>query len=510
MSVTEVTENSDIKQNMAALITNSRAVRAIAEAIEGTLGPQGMDCLLVDEYGSIMVTNDGVTILRAMDVNHPAARLLISAAEQQEEQVGDGTTTTTIITAALIDEGAQQILKGVPAIKVIEGIKIGIAKAIALLEEATVKIEELQSPILKEIAFIAGREHRELADLVIGAALILGGDILREDGFKLADQVIALEGVESFLLRGVLINKEPLNREMPRNIKNAKIIILDDSLEPQPIASDALATEFGLNRQLHNEQDLNDNLQKLALLGVNAIFTDRAMNDQAEALLTDLGILGVAGLARQEWQRLAKMTGARPIKKSALSKPSDELEKLIGLAAEIVMDERHEQIMVMGYQEQKIITLIVGAATKEVVGEKERIAKDTAGAVQAAWRSGVVPGGGSVELAIAERLAETPIKGMANYGYFCVINALKRPLAQICANAGLNPLEKVAEVWASQQEEFSFAWGVSCHNGVACNLTDLGIWDPYLVKFYAIKSAGEVSEAILRINTIIKMKEEVH
>jgi chaperonin GroEL (HSP60 family) len=162
----------------------------------------------------------------------------------------------------------------------------------------------------------------------------------------------------------------------------------------------------------------------------------------------------------------------------------------------------------LGKPDQSFVTILVGAHTKEVVGERERITKDAASAVQAAWRGGVVPGGGSIELSIARKLANLPIRDMTCYGYNCVIEALKRPLIQICTNAGFNPLEKISEVLGRGEQQDSNAIGINCETGTPEDLTQLGIWDPYLVKYQAIKTAGEVGEAILRINMIIKMKEE--
>jgi chaperonin GroEL (HSP60 family) len=508
MPVKEFTERSEVDQNLAALVTNSGAVRAVTEAIQGTLGPKGLDCMLVDPYGGILVTNDGVTILKAMDVSHPAARILISAAEYQEKQVGDGTTTATIIAGTLIAEGVNQIVKGVPVVKVIEGIHLGVERALSLLAEMTLSIEDLGSPVLQRTAFIAARDHRDLAELVVKAAQIVGSKCLNTDCFKLADQVIAIEGSESDLIQGTVINREPINREMPRRVLGARIMIIDDALEPLKIENEALTTEAGFNHHLHTEQELSANIKKLAGLGVKAIFTDRSICDLAEELLTDLEIIGVQGVSAGEWRRLAEMTGARPVKKGSLSKPVEDLQELTGEVAQIIVDDRFKQIRVLGKPDQNYVTIIVGAYTKEVVEERERITKDAASAVQAAWRGGVVPGGGSAEMSIARKLSNQPLRDMTYYGYNCVIEALKRPLSQICSNAGFNSLEKVTEVLDLQEQLDSNAIGVNCETGAIGDLAELGIWDPYLVKCQAIKTAGEVGEAILRINMIIKMKEE--
>ncbi|TCL64281.1 chaperonin GroEL (HSP60 family) [Hydrogenispora ethanolica] len=508
MSIQEAANRSEVDQPMAALIHNAGAIRAVTEAVAGTLGPKGLDCMLVDECGDALVTNDGVTILKTMDITHPAARILINAAQYQEEEVGDGTTTTAVMIGALVNEGVNQVLRGVPVIKVIEGIDSGISRALNWLGQMAQPVDDINHPVLERVASIAGRGHRELARLIVQAARLVGGEKLREPGFKLADQILALEGSESSLIQGTIITREPINRQMPRQVADTRIVILDDALEPQKVAAEALGSKAGFEQQLHNEQLLRENLQKLAQIGVQAIFTDRAISDGAEDLLTDLGIIGVARVAMHEWRRLAELTGARPLKRTSLAKPALELLKLTGQAAEIRVNERFKQIQVLGKPEQKYVTVLVGAFTKEVVGERERIAKDTAAAVQAAWNGGIVPGGGSAELAVARLLEQEPLRGMAGYGFQCVIESLKKPLAQICVNAGFNALEKVSEVIAAQLEQHSNSIGIDCEDGTVIDLAAAGVYDPFLVKYHALKSAGEVAEAILRIQTIIKMKEE--
>jgi chaperonin GroEL (HSP60 family) len=500
-------DHSEVDQHLAALITNAGAIRAVTETVEGTLGPKGLDCMLIDPYGSMMITNDGVAILRAMDIRHPAARVLIGAAEQQDEQVGDGTTTATVIAGSLIAEGANQVVKGVPAIKVVEGIRIGIAKALELLEEAVVPLPDLQSPVLEQLALIAARGNREIAELAVNAARIVGAEKLLDPGFKLAEQVVALEGLESGLVAGTIINREPLNKEAPRRASPAKIIILDDALEAVRIDSEALRSEAGFEQQLQNQRAFEINLEKLTLLGVNVIVTDRGISDWAEDWLTEAGIIAVPRVSGNEWRRLAVMCGARPVKRASLARPVEDLRKVVGAAATVEWDQKYRQIRVKANPFQNFVTMVIGATTRTVAEERERIARDAAAAVQAAWRGGVVPGGGAIELGIAGRLEQITVRGMAGYGFACVREALQRPMAQICSNAGFNPLEKIAAALARQTAEGDFGYGVNCETGAIEDLTVAGVWDPYYVKYYAIKSAGEISEAILRINTMIKLKE---
>lgn len=507
MTVGQNSERSEANQHLTALITNSEAIRALTQVVAGTFGPKGLDCMLIDQDGEVIVTNDGATILKTIDITHPVARILINAIQLQEEKVGDGTTTASLLAESMITEGVNQILRGVPVVKVIDGVKLGIDAALKILAEVKVAVDNLNSPLLERIALISARGHQDLANLVIKAARVLGEEYLTKPGFKLADQVLAFEGSSTELIRGTIINREPLNKGMPYRIDNGKIIIIDDALEPVKVDYQALGTETGFNRQLHNQDLLRESINQLARMGVKGVFADRGISDLAESCLTDSGIIGIQGVPRHEWERLAVFTGARPVKREGLLKAPDELESVFGKAAAIIVDEDFKNIKVLGYPEQKMVTLLIGAYTKEIAEEKKRITEDAAGAVQAAWCGGVVPGGGSVELGIARQLNLKPPLDLNRYGYACVIEALKRPMIQICTNAGFNTLEKLAEAWASQEETSSFGVGVNCETGKVEDLIETGVCDPYLVKYHALKSAGEVVEAVLRINNIVKMKD---
>lgn len=506
MTVGPKMESSEPNRYLTALVTNSEAIRSLTRIVADTFGPKGLDCMLVGDDGEVIITNDGATILNAVDTTHPIARILVDAVRLQDDKVGDGTTTVSILAESMITEGVNRILKGVPVVKVIEGIKRGIDSALAVLEKVRIPVERLDAPLLEQVALISARGHQDLAGLVFEAIQILGEDYLTKPGFKLADQVLAFEGSSTELIQGTIVNREPLNRGMPLRIDDAKILIVDDALEPVKIDYQALGTEAGFNRQLHNQELLRESIDHLAEMGVKGIFVDRGISDQAESHLTDLAMLGVQGVPRLEWERLAELTGARPVKREDLLKPPEELEPVLGKAAAIIVDQDSKNIRVLGFPDQKMVTLLVGAYSKEVLAEKERIIKDAAGAIQAAWSGGVVAGGGSVELGIARVLEQKAPLDLERYGYACVVEALKRPIAQICANAGYNSLEKLAEVLSRQEEANSFNFGVNCETGEVEDLIQNGICDPFLVKYHALKSAGEVAVAVLRINTIVKMK----
>ncbi|MFZ7103411.1 MAG: TCP-1/cpn60 chaperonin family protein [Peptococcaceae bacterium] len=509
MNVKNVTKNSEIDTKFSALETNVNAIRAIAGAVQGTIGPKGLDTMLVDQFGDVVITNDGVTILNLMEVNHPAAKMLINIAKSQQEEIGDGTTTATLMAGEMVSEGFNQVVQGVPVARVIEGLRKGVNSAIKNIQENNISVESLDDSFLHKAALIAGREHEDIADLVVKAAQIIGKEKLRDPSFKLSETIKAVEGAENEVFLGVVVNKERMNKQMPKVMEAAHILLIDDALEPEDMDEEALTTESGFSRYLQLREEFKSNINKIVEMGVNVVLADRGVDDLAEEILTDAGIFVVQRVSNKELRNTGEHTGARMIKRTGLKKSAEEILGYLGKADKVLEDEKLEHIRILNGKAKPIPTVLVGASTAEVVGERERIAKDAASAVQAAVKGGIVPGGGSVELAAARKVEELKkdLRGMAAFGINCVLAALQRPFMQIVANAGYNPLEKLGDVTQAQVEQQKYSLGIDCDTGDVVDMLEIGVIDPTLVKVYALKAAGEVAEAILRIDTIIRKKE---
>jgi chaperonin GroEL (HSP60 family) len=260
---------------------------------------------------------------------------------------------------------------------------------------------------------------------------------------------------------------------------------------------------------LQNKERYENNLQKICSLGVKLVLADRSIDDLAEQIFTEAGIIAIQRVSRREMEKVCKHTGARKIKRSALNRPAEQLDVYLGRAAEVQVNDKRGYTCLFDGGGEAMATVIIGAATEEVIDEKERIARDAASAVQAALQKGVVPGGGAIEIWVAKQLEELAqdLKGMTSYGVLCVKEALFRPFACIAANAGFNPLEKMGDVVAEQKQKGSDSIAIDCERGTLIDALEMGIVDPTLVKIHAVKAAGEVAIAILRINTIIKMKD---
>ena len=500
--------SAEVDERLSALHSNASAIAAIASAVEGTLGPRGLNSMLVDRFGDVTITNDGATILEKIDVNHPAAALLINTARAQAEQVGDGTTTATVLAAALVAEGVKQVERGVPVSRVIDGMKAGVAAAAEALRAAARPVT-LKDPLLRRAALVAGREEADLADLVLAAARQLPQDkLLHDDAFRLSDCLVAFEGAANEVVNGLIIDKQRMSKQMPLAVAPARVLLIDDALEPEAVEPEALGTEAGFERYLKLQGEFYDHLQKLGQLGVNFVMTARAIADNAEEMLVEQGVLAVRRVSRKALADVARHTGARPVKRSALRKPVEELAKHLGAAERISEDERLGHIRIVGGSGEATATIVVGAATRAVRDERARIAEDAACAVQASLRGGVLPGGGAAEIAALAAVQEqrTHLRGMAVYGVDCVTEALKKPLAQIIANAGYNPLEQVEEIVGRSGPGACLA--LDCETGEIADMLELGVVDAAPVKLHALQAAGEIACAILQINTIIRKKDE--
>ncbi len=508
-NVKQVSQSTDVDERLSALATNSSAISSLATAVEGTIGPKGLDCMLVDKFGDVTITNDGATILDRIDISHPAARMLIRTARAQEEEVGDGTTTTTILASALISEGVSHASRGVPVTKIIEGMRLGVGEAVKLIETKSAKVG-MNSKALASIALVAARGNADIADLIVRAARLTGESDLRHPGYRLADAVLAKEGAANEVFAGIILDKQRASKQMPKSVENAPVLIVDDALEPPAVEDDALATESGFAKHVALQEEFRANIEKIIAVGVRFVAVGKSIDPAAEELLTDAGVLAVRRLTSGDIAKLVELTGARTIKRSGLRKDADELRSFLGSCERVYEDERLDHIRVVGGPGARVATVLVGASTREVKDERERIARDAAGAVQVAVMTGMVPGGGAIEIAAMRHVQSMrdSVRGMAAYGVDSVTAALKKPLSHIVANAGFNPLEKVEDVIAAQQESGNWKLGVDCDSGEIVDMNACGVVDPTGVKLYALRAASEIAEAVLRINTIIRRRDE--
>jgi archaeal chaperonin len=248
MAESEFFDVDRVDPRLSALQSNVDAVKAVASAVETTLGPKGLDTMLVGERGEVIVTNDGVTILGRMQVEHPAAHMIVNVARAQQDEMGDGTTTATLLAAALVSEGVKQVALGVPVVKVIAGINRGIRFALKKMKDRARQIQHLDDEWLQRIAFTASRENEDITVSVIEAAHLIGQEKLLDKNFRLSSSVVAHPRAESAVFTGVFINRSRLNPQMPQAKVDARILLLADSLFADTVDEEALRTESGFKK----------------------------------------------------------------------------------------------------------------------------------------------------------------------------------------------------------------------------------------------------------------------
>ena len=280
--------------------------------------------------------------------------MLVNVARAQQEEMGDGTTTATLLAAALVEEGAKQVFRGVPVAKVIAGIGKGVRFALQKMQEIARPIWELDDEWLQRIAFTAGRENEDISELVIEAAQMVGREKLMEKNFKLCDCVVAHPRAESEVFAGILINRGRMNLQMPAYKHDVRVLVVGDALEPEPVDEEALSTEAGFARQMELKDEFLQIMEKLIQMDIGLIVVDRGVDPVAEEMLADAGVMVVQRVPQRDLSQVADHTGARIVKRSALRKLPEELEAVIGHCEEVEDHEPYQRIRVSGVAENPL------------------------------------------------------------------------------------------------------------------------------------------------------------
>ncbi len=498
---------------------NIMAARVIAEAVRTTLGPRGMDKMLVDSLGDVVITNDGVTILKEMDVEHPAAKMIIEVAKTQENEVGDGTTTAVVLAGELLKKAEELLDQDIHPTVIARGYRLAAEKAIEILDEIAINIDIEDEEILKKVAATAiTGKHAEyavehLASLVVQAVKKVAEKT--DSGYKVDEDNIKLEkkhggGVEDTeLIDGIVIDKEVVHPGMPKRVKNAKIAVLKAALEVKETETDAeinITDPEMLQKFIEQEERMiKEMVDKIVEAGANVVFCQKGIDDLAQYYLAKAGVLAVRRVKQSDIEKLAKATGAKIITDIRDIKPEDLGE------AELVEERKvgdEEMVFVTGCKNPKAVTILVRGGTEHVVDEVERSLTDAIKAVKAALESGkVVAGGGAPEIELSLRLKQwAPTLGgreqLAAEAFAAALEIIPRSLAE---NAGLDPIDILVELRRAH-EEGKVTYGVDVFSGKVVCMKEKGVLEPLRVKKQAISSATEVAIMILRIDDVIAAK----
>lgn len=501
---------------------NIMAARVIGEVLKTTLGPRGMDKMLIDSLGDITITNDGATILDEMEVEHPAGKMMVEVAKTQDNEAGDGTTTAVIISGALLDKAEELINKNVHATIIIDGYKKASDRALKTLEKIAIPVDLSLQGYLKKAAITAMAsklvaEHRGyLADLAVKAILQVAE---KEAGKYKADvddiKVEKKPGEsvrETKLINGIVLDKEVVHSGMPKRIENPKIALLDSALEIEKTEFDAkinIESPEQMDAFLKQEETmLREMVDKITATGVKVLLCQKGIDDMVQHFLSRKGILVVRRIKKSDMEKLSKATGGKIITNLDDINPAD-----IGYAS--LVEERKigndKMTFVEGCKNPRAVTILIRGGTERIVDEAERSLHDALCVVRdIVEEPKVLAGGGAPELEVSRALKKYAgtLPGREQLAVECFAEALETIPLTLTENAGLDPIDILSELRARHEKGETWT-GIEVHSGKVQDMTQAGVFEPLAVKKQIIKSATEAASMILKIDDVIaagKMK----
>ncbi len=496
---------------------NITAAKMVAEVVKTTLGPKGMDKMLVSPANEIIVTNDGVTILSEMQIEHPAAKMIAEVAKTQESEIGDGTTSVVMIAGKLLENAEKLLDMKIHPTVIIKGYKLAAEKAQEILKEISFKVDNSQDnqELLKQIAMTAmtgkGAEDskEKLAEIIIKAIKQISNDNAIEN-LNLNDiKIIKVRGEsikDSELIYGIVLEKEKISHEMPSEIKGARIVLIDVPLE---LKNPEIDTKISISSPeqlqgflLQEEQIIKQMVENIKSSGANVVFCQKGIDDFAQYLLAKEEIYTCRRVARSDMEKLSKATGAKIISNLRELTPFE-----LGGADSIKEIKHGGNILtyVYGCKNPKALTVLIRGGTEHVLDEVERAIRDGLGDVLCVLKSGlIVLGGGSVEVELSRRLKifSKSLSGREQLAAEEFANALEFIPTTLAENAGLDPIDILTEL-KSLHDSGNINAGLNLFTNKIEDVLKARIIEPYSIKKQAIASASEVATMILRIDDVI-------
>ncbi|MCW4046996.1 MAG: thermosome subunit beta [Candidatus Bathyarchaeota archaeon] len=499
---------------------NIMAAKIVAETVKTTLGPRGMDKMLVSSLGDVTITNDGATILKELDVQHPAAKMMVEVAKAQDNEVGDGTTTSVVLAGELLSKAENLLDQNVHPTIIIDGYKKAADKAKEALEQIAMPVSIKDDSLLVNVALTSmgskgitsAKEHfaRLAVDAVKQVAEETNGRIKADiDLIKiLKKHGKSLEDTE--LVRGMVIDKEIASSQMPKRIEKAKIALLNAKLEIEKTEFDAkinIESPEQMKMFLDEEERmLKEMVDQVRSTGANVLFCEKGIDDLALHFLAKSGIIAVKSVSSSDMEKLARATGAK-IVASVKDLTADVLGEAKTVEEVKIGDDK--LVYVRECKNPKAVTIVVRGGSEHVVDEAERSLHDALCVVRNAIEDGkIVAGGGAPEAEIAKVLRKYAVKvggreQLAIEAYADAVEAIPMMLAE---NAGLDPIDIMVSLRAEHESQHSPYYGVDVFSGKIKNMLDLNVIEPVRVKQQVIKSATEAANMILKIDDLIAAK----
>ncbi len=495
---------------------NIAAAKAVGDAVRTTLGPKGMDKMLVDNLGDIVITNDGVTILDEMQIEHPAAKMIVEVAKTQNEEVGDGTTTAAVLAAEFLKKAENLLDQNIHPTVLARGYKLAKEHSLEFLKKMARDVKVEDESVLKNIAItsMTGKSSEgasdHLAKVAVDAVKAVMG---KEDGKIVVDtdniKVEKKQGgsaEDSQMIRGIIIDKEVVHPSMPKSLKGARIALLDSALEIEKTETDAqiqITNPEQMQAFMEQEDKMLKNMaDKIAASGCNVLLCQKGIDDVAQHYLAKKGILAARRVKKSDMEALARATGGRVV--TSLEDLGKDDLGFAGVVEEKKISGEH-MIFVRECKDPKSVSVLIRGGTEHVVQEIERAMEDAIGGVASALEVGkVVAGGGAPEAAVAGELRKfaqgySGREQLAILAFAEAMEVIPRTLAE---NAGLDPIDMLVELRAAHDDGKN-TFGVNVFTGKIVDMWKDGVIEPLKIKTQAISSASEAAEMILRIDDVI-------
>jgi archaeal chaperonin len=495
---------------------NITAAKLIAEVIRTSLGPRGMDKMLVDTLGDVTITNDGATILKEIDVQHPAAKMMVEISKATDNEVGDGTSSVVILAGALIEKAEELIGKDVHPTIIVDGYRKSAIKAIEILNSMGQKIRENDKEDLIKVARtsmqtkLVSRESEQIAELVVSACLQVSEKSDSVSKVDIDDIKVEKKAGGSLhdtkLIKGIVLDKEVVHGGMPKRIEKAKIALLNSALEIEKTEFDAkinISSPDQMNLFLEEENKMLKNMvDKITATGSNVVVCQKGIDDIAQHYLAKAEVLTVRRVKESDMAKLARATGARVV-----SNLDDLTAKDLG-SADLVEERKIETdkwVFVEGCKHPKAVTVLIRGGSQRVVDEAERSVHDALMVTKDVLeRPVIVAGGGAPEAYAAAKLRDwvSTLSGREQLAAEKFAESLEVIPLTLAENAGMDPIDTITDL-RSKQSKGSKWTGIDVRNGKIADISKLEIFEPLVVKEQIIKSATEVASMILRIDDVI-------
>jgi thermosome len=499
---------------------NIMAAKIIAEAVKTTLGPCGMDKMLVTSFGDVAITNDGATIMKELDVQHPAAKMLVEVAKAQDNEVGDGTTTAVVLCGELLAKAEALLDKNVHPTVIIEGFKKASDKAQEVLNKIAIPVKFDDEKTLREVAMtsLSGKSTVAASENFIRLTVEAVKQVAEEvDGKLKADidliKIVKKHGKsldETELVKGMVIDKEVASSQMPKLIENAKIALLNEKLEIEKTEFDAkINIESPDQMKLfldEEERMLKDMANSISKAGANVVFCEKGIDDMALHFLTKAGVLAVKSVSSSDMEKLSRATGGKVLA-SVKDLTADTLGKAKKVEEVKIGDDK--LIYIRDCKNPKAVTVVIRGASNHVIDEAERSLHDGLCVVRNAIEDGkIVAGGGAPEAEVAKGLRSYAVKvgGREQLAVEAFAEAVETIPLTLAENAGLDPIDVMVALRAKHEEPESKTFGIEVTTGKIKDMCQLVVLEPLRVKLQVVKSATEAANMILKIDDLIAVK----